>query len=244
MAQTLWEELTVPGVDPRLDDILAQLADLNDQLKILNGGVGLAALSGSSGGSLGGSQTPTSAGTMPFGLTFDLALPLQKFNELVGATAYPGALPIEVPLQKTIPSGAVNSMVQYVVPPDTVVLFMSGLRSTFSYHAKALTVLGFLNYGLAEPIPITEGPVPILQDFDINRVVSGSHELTGNLTLLFTNLSPYDVEANFTATALQVTLDTWKKLYIPIFRDAQRTWLEQIAAHATDFLKAAQQGGN
>lgn len=247
MSQNLWEALTVPGVDPQLGQIVTQLQDLDAQLKLLNGGVGLMGLVGSSSGVVpiaSGATTKTSAGTLPFGLTFDLALPLQTFNELVGATAYPGALPIEVPLQKTLPSGSLNQMVQYTVPDGYVVLFMSGLRSTFNYHSKDLTVLGFLNYGLAEPLPLTDGPVPVLQDFDINRVVSGSHELTGNLTLMFDNLTPYDVEANFTATALQVTLDTWKNLYVPIFRDAQRTWLDQIAAHASDFLHAAQQGGN
>lgn len=230
--QTLWEAIQDPGVNPRLDRIIALLDRIagNAALATLHGGLtGAASGTGSSAG------RRALANLLPPGTTFNIPT-LETFNELVGAIALSGAQPLDIIQTALLLPGQANQIIAYQVPANSVAIAMSGYLGHFTVHTAYLTVSGFLNYGLPEVIPITQPNLPITNDVHINRYVTGSHELTSNVTLVFNNASPWAIQATFSVTMLIVDLDLWKTVYLPIYRKALKTWITALAQDAAALI--------
>ena len=238
LTESWWQELQDPGINPKLDqmiDLLRQMADNLAVTRVTNppaSDTGRAVRGSSSTASSASSGSPHGLlEVLPGGTVFTLPETLQRFNALVGAAALAGAVPLELTQEVVINPGTTNSFV-YAVPEGIVSIAMSGARGYFTRHSADIRMNGFVNYGLPEAQPITEPDIPATHDFAINRLVDGSHEIKSNLTILFTNDSPWVVTVTIQVTLLQVDQSLWDTMYYPIFRQAVRVWMEGLAQDA------------
>lgn len=232
--QTWWQELQDPGVNPKLEQMIALLQQLVDNLAVtqVTNPVTTGTRRSSEGHSLSNPVAPHGLlEVLPGGTVFTLPETLQRFNALVGASAIAGAVPLELTQEVVINPGATNSFV-YTVPEGIVSIAMSGAHGYFTRHSADILINGFVNYGLPDEQLITEPNIPATHDFFINRLVDGSHEIKSNLTILFTNQTPWVVTVTIQVTLLQVDQSLWDNMYYPIFRQAVRVWMESLAQDA------------
>ena len=212
--QSWWQELQDPGVNPKLDTMIQLLHQIADNLAVTR-----VTQPGTSRASSGQPTSPSSRlmEVLPSGTVFTLPETLQRFNELVGAAAIAGATPVEVTADIRINPGTTGEFV-YQVPEGMVSIAMSASRGFFSRHSPDIVINGFLNYGLPDMQPITLPNIPATHDFVINRLVDGSHEILDNLTILFTNDTPWVISVTVQTVVLEIDQALWEHMYYPIFR--------------------------
>jgi len=154
---------------------------------------------------------------------------LATFNELLGGTGETTAVPVEFRVRQILPAGSTNVLVQYLVPPRTVAMALSGLVGGFSFHSPRLTVQGWKEYGTSNAVPISAGFLPVVEDFTISRHVMAAAPITANLTLVFVNGTAYDITVTVSGIFLVVDEGRWNRLYRP-FQDALATWIQTVPA--------------
>lgn len=234
--QTLWQWLNDPGVVPELDNILQVLKRIANNIDVqrITQPQGIASATGAASPKSG-----SLISLIPTGTVFTLPQTLQEFNELIGATAINGAIPDGVTLTKVIDPYSTGNL-QYQVPSGKYALAMASFDTQWSYHSPGITVMDWFNYGLPTEVPLTAEPVPVLFDYSTNKVVTGSHEITDNITSIITNNTPKQVRVTTTTVYLIIDKSRWDSTYAPIFRQAVRAWIDALAADARAIGGAAQ----
>lgn len=231
--QTLWQELQDPGVNPKLDQMIQLLSRIADNLAVtdITNPTAVSTTRGASSTGANGTAGSRLVTLLPRGTIFTLPQTLQTFNELIGAAGISGAQPIDVTQSETIAPYDVGP-ITYPVPKGKYAIAIAAFDGVFTRHSPGITVNGFLNYGLPDALPITQPNLPATEDFHINRLVTGSHELTDNLTVLVANNTPLAVSVTLTTVFILVDISRWDTTYVPIFREAVRAWIDAMAADA------------
>lgn len=217
--QNFWQQLNDPGINPKLDKMIALL----DQLVQGQGHTPVATTSSSSNLGL--------IGHLPAGTVFSLPITLQRFNELIGASGLSGALPYEVEEEVTVAPYSTGKA-QYVVPDGQVALSMADWYGYFSRHSPGMTLQGWLNYGLPQQFLMTKPGDQVTKDFALNLFLVGSHEVTNNITFFLTNNTPVAVHFLLGTIVILVDEARWRDTYKPIFRQALVAWINDFAMEA------------
>lgn len=218
-----------PGVNTKLAQVIQLLTQIADNVDVQQ----ITQPQGSASGTSAAASAKTGSliSLIPTGTVFTLPQTLQTFNELVGATAINGAIPDGVTLTKVIAPYSTDTL-QYQVPSGKYALAMAAFDTQWTHHSPGITVMDWFNYGIPTEVPLTQTPVPVLFDYSINKIVTGSHEITDNITSVITNNTPKQVRVTTTTVYLLIDQSRWNSTYAPIFRQAVRAWIDALAADA------------